>query len=299
MTPVATALKNSTAPTQQLRPEAISTVSVHRLTNEHTAEVLAFLAARPIHTVIMTGFVRDNSLVSPLNRGTFYACRDREGRLEGVALIGHATLMETRTDRALEALARVAQGCTNAHLIMGEQERIEEFWSYYTEDGQAMRLVCRELLFELRWPVEAHEEVLRLRRATLDDLELVMPVQARMAFEESGVNPMEKDPDGFRQRCQRRIEQGRTWVWVEQGRLIFKADIISDTPEVVYLEGIFVNPEERGKGYGLRCMSQLARILLTHTKSVCLLVNEQNTETHAFYHKAGYKLVSCYDTIFL
>ena len=86
---------------------------------------------------------------------------------------------------------------------------------------------------------------------------------------------------------------------VENGKLIFKADIISDTSEVVYLEGIYVAPEERGKGYGLRCLSQLSRNLLARTKSVCLLINELNQEAHSFYKKAGYKLTALYDTIFL
>ena len=278
---------------------AVNPVTVEPLINEHENEVLAFLAARPIHTVCMAGFIRDNGIVSPLNRGTFYGCRDAAGQLEGVALIGHATLVETRTDRALEEFARLAQKCNNTHMIMGEQERIDEFWNHYSEDGQAMRLACRELLYELRCPVDVREEVEGLRPATLDDLELIVPVHAQMAFEESGVNPLEKDPEGFRRRCARRVEQGRTWVWIEGGKLKFKADIISETPEVIYLEGIWVDPEERGKGYGARCLSQVSRKLLTRTHSVCLLVNEQNKAAHRFYQKVGYKFQSYYDTIFL
>jgi uncharacterized protein len=278
---------------------ATSSPTVSSLTGEHQSEVLTFLAERPLHTVFMASLIRDNGLVSSLNRGTFYACRNEQGQLEGVALIGHATLTETRSEAALQAFARLAQDCPRAHVIMGEQERIERFWSYYSESGQTPRLLCRELLFEQRWPVQVREGVSGLRLATLDDLELVMPVQAEMAFEESGVNPMETDAVGFRLRCARRIEQGRVWVWVESGQLIFKADIIAETPEVSYIEGVYVNPSERGRGYGLRCISQLGRTLLARTGSVCLLVNEQNQEAQAFYRKAGYKLRSCYDTIFL
>src|SRR3954463_12161453 len=82
-------------------PEADVTVSLIELTEEDRTEVLAFLAERSIHTVCMTGFIRDNGLISPYNRGTFYGCRNSEGRLEGVALIGHATLIEARTERAM------------------------------------------------------------------------------------------------------------------------------------------------------------------------------------------------------
>jgi predicted GNAT family acetyltransferase len=154
-------------------------------------------------------------------------------------------------------------------------------------------------LFEQRFPVEVKKPVFGLRRATLRDLEMLLPIHAELAYEESGVNPLEKDPNGFRLRCARRIEQGRVWVLIENGRLLFKADIISDTPDVVYIEGVYVAPEERGGGIGRRCLSQLTRNLLARTKTVSLLVNEMNQGALNFYTKAGFKLRAHYDTIFL
>ncbi|MCM3870202.1 MAG: GNAT family N-acetyltransferase [Pyrinomonadaceae bacterium] len=269
------------------------------LTQELEAETLEFLSRRPMHTVGMIGFIRDNGLVSERNRGTFYGCRNRQGQLEGVALIGHATLMETTTDRALQAFADLARQSATPHLIMGEEERISDFWNYYSEDGQDMRFACRELLLELKWPVQVREEVLEMRMATLGDIELLLPVHAQMAFEESGINPLETDPDGFRERYARRIGRGRSWVCVEEGRLIFKADVVSDTPDAVYLEGVWVSPEKMGTGYGLRCLSQLAINLLSYTKSIVLLVNDENKKAQRYYQKAGFNLRAAYDTIFL
>jgi predicted GNAT family acetyltransferase len=284
---------------RQPRRDAGRPATVTTLDGGHRQEVLDFLAERPLHTVIIAGFVRDNGLVSPLNRGTFYACRDGEGRLEGVALIGHATIVEARTEEAMAAFARLARESKSGHVILGEKERVGRFWDYYATDEEAPRLLCREMLLEQRWPVAVQDEVKGLRLATAEDLELVMPVQAEMAYEESGVNPLERDPEGFRRRCARRIEMGRVWVWVEEGRLIFKADIISETPEVIYLEGVWVNPSERGKGYGLRCMSQLGRELLARAGSLSMLVNERNSKALSLYRRAGYKLRGCYDTIYL
>ena len=269
------------------------------LTNGHRAEILSFLAVRPLHTVYLAGFIQDNGVVSPLNRGSFYGYRNSAGQLEGVALIGHATLFEARSDEALAAFAALAQSCSRTHMLLGEMDKVGSFWNHYSDGGQAPRLMCRELLFEQRFPVEVKKPVRGLRQATLDDLDLVMPVQAEMAYEESGVNPMEKDPNGFRLRCARRIEQGRIWVLVEDGRLVFKADIISDTSEVIYLEGIYVAPESRGNEIGRRCLSQLTQNLLMRTKTVSLLVNEQNQKASAFYVKAGFKMRAQYDTIFL
>lgn len=273
--------------------------TVMHLTEEHRAEVLTFLAARPVHTVFMVSLIHDNGLVSPLNRGTFYGCRDEIGCLQGVALIGHSTLMEARTEEALAAFSCVAQASATTHVMMGEEERLERFWEHYAVKGQARRLICRELLIEQRWPIEALEEVPGLRQATLGDLPNLIPVNAQMVLEECGLNPLETDPKGFRQRLVRRIEQGRLWVWVQDGELIFKVDIISDTKDVIYLEGTYVAPEHRGKGYGQRCMSQLSRHLLGRTGSVCLLVNDQNKCAQAFYRKIGYKVLAFYDTIYL
>lgn len=288
----------ATVNSRQLSPDH-RMVQVAKLNASQESEVLNFLAQRPIHTVGMVGLIRDNGLVSSFNRGTFYGCRNSQGQIEGIALIGHATLMETTSDRALQAFAETAQTCTTTHMIMGEKETINEFWSHYAEAGQQMRRACRELLFELKWPVEVRAEVPGLRLATPADLELIMPVQAQMAFDESGVNPMERDPEGFRQRCARRIEQGRTWVWIEASKLMFKAEVVADTAAVIYLEGIWTNSEQRAQGYGLRCMSQLSRLLLSRTQSLSVLVNDTNTTAHTFYQKAGYKLCGVYDTVFL
>lgn len=287
--------------TNSRRPgiDAARRVTVAKLDGENRQEVLDFLARRPLHTVVMSSFVRDNGLVSPLNRGTFYSCRNEAGDLEGVALIGHATMVEARTEEALAAFARLARESQSGHVILGEREKVGRFWDYYAAGGESPRLLCREMLLEQRWPVAVREEVKGLRLATADDLELVVPVQAEMAYEESGVNPLERDPEGFRRRCARRVEMGRVWVWVEDGRLIFKADIISETPEVIYLEGVWVNPADRGKGYGLRCMSQLGRELLARAGSISMLVNERNSKALSLYSRAGYKLRGCYDTIYL
>ncbi len=282
----------------QLAPKD-ETIAVDILMNSDEAEVLEFLAQRPIHTVAMTSMIQDNGLVSPLNRGTFYGCRDLNGRLEGVALVGHATLMETVSDRALAALAQIAQQCANTHMIMGEKERVTDFWGHYAAAGRQHRRACREWLFELSWPIEAREPVENLRRATAAELELVMPVQAELACAESGINPLQVDPDGFRKRCLRRIEQGRTWVVIEDGKLIFKADVISRTAAVSYLEGIWISEARRANGDGLRFMSALMRRLLEGTKSICLLVNETNKRAQSFYRKCGFHFRATYETIFL
>lgn len=272
---------------------------VNELGDEEQGEVLDFLSQRPSHTFGLCGFIRANGFDRTLNRGTFYACRDHLGHLQGVALIGHHILFETSSEPVIQRFALLAQVCDHAFVLLAEQDKAERFWHYYATGGKAIRVFCRELLLELRWPVQLHQAVPQLRLATLDDLDLVAPAHAQIAFQESGVNPLEQDREGFLGRCSRRIERGKTWVWIEDGKLIFKADIVSDTPEVIYLEGIWVNQEERHKGYGLRCLSQLTHLLLQRSTAVCLLVNQDFTQAQEFYQKAGFKFLAHYDTIYM
>lgn len=289
----------------QYLPTAEVSASIELLKNDDRNETLAFLAERAVHTVILAGFIRDNGLDSPLNRGTMYACRNSLGRLEGVALIGHTTLIEARTERALRQFALTAKASTKAqlgtglHMIMGEQEKIERFWSYFADDDVTLRLTSRELLLDLRKPDTACGTLADLRLATTEDLDLIAPIHAEMAFMESGVNPLDVDPAGFMQRCTRRIERGRVWVLLEGGQLVFKADIQADTPDVIYLEGVYVAPEHRGNGIGRKCMSQLTRELLKRTDSVCVLVNEDNTKAQELYRSSNFKMSSNYYTIFV
>ncbi|HEX8130555.1 MAG TPA: GNAT family N-acetyltransferase [Pyrinomonadaceae bacterium] len=243
--------------------------------------------------------ISDNGFESSLNRGDFYACRDAEGALSGVALIGHHIIFAGQCAETIGAFARQARAHRESHVIVGDRKAVRQFWSSYAMAGESPSLVQRELLLVQTWPVAVCERVAGLRLATLDDLTHVAAVHAQMAFAESRVNPLETDEAGFLARLARRTEQGRVWVWIEDGRLIFKADIISDTPDVIYLEGVYVNPEERGKGYGLRCLSQLSRGLLQRAKSLCLLVNEENLTAQSFYRRAGYKLHSHFETIYL
>ncbi len=100
-------------------PQVTGHGSLVELTEKHAAETLKFLAVRPIHTVFMASLISDNGVASPFNRGAFYGCRNREGHLEGVALIGHATIIETESQECIETFARFASSCSPTHLIRG------------------------------------------------------------------------------------------------------------------------------------------------------------------------------------
>jgi predicted GNAT family acetyltransferase len=81
-------------------------------------------------------------------------------------------------------------------------------------------------------------------------------------------------------------------------RLVFKADVIAATPACLYLEGVHVAADRRGRGLGLDCLSQLGRTLLARAGSLCLLVKEERTAAHDFYRSAGFELRGYYDTLY-
>jgi ribosomal protein S18 acetylase RimI-like enzyme len=270
-----------------------------RLTDDHEREILKFLAARPIHTVFMASLISDNGVSSPFNRGAFVGCRNREGILKGVALIGHATLFETDSQEIIEIFARFARTCSPTHLIRGEQEKIDSFWNYYSEGEYEARRISREILLQRQTLPTNDEPVPGLRPATLADLEMIVGVNASMVSMESGINPLAKDSTGFRERAARRIRQGRSWILIENDRLVFKADVIAQTPQAAYVEGVYVDPGKRGQGYGHRCMTQLIEYLLMRVGSVCLTVNEKYPQVLNFYQRVGFEIASRYDTIYL
>src|SRR5262245_27711347 len=183
-------------------PATVSAITELRRQDE--PEVMEFLSARPLHTVFMTGLIRDNGILSPQNRGSFYGSRDDLGQLDGVALIGHATLVEARTENALTSFARVARNCQHAHLISGTVSAIKTCWQH-AGVGREPRQVCRELMFEMTKAPPAADDVPALRPATRNEWDKVVAVNSGLALEEAGINPLQRDPSGFRNRIARRI----------------------------------------------------------------------------------------------
>ena len=261
---------------------------VSHLTEDDRNEILRFLDHRPVHTVAMTSFILDNGVESELSRGEFYGFRSIEGRLEGVALIGHTTLVEARTHEALMALAITAKSSkTPIHLIMSSDNDANSFWNHLTDFGKEPSLSFTELLFEVGFPFPVQDCGLELRMARKEEVLAIAEAHAEVAEIETGRNPMLTDRDGFIRRVMRRIEQDRVFVVFEGDTLVFKADVISETGKVAYLEGIYVAHEYRGKGIGAKLVSNVCLRLLDRVENVCLLSNVEFKDAHRCFYKAG------------
>ena len=263
------------------------------------AEALAFLATRPVHTVVMTSFINDNGLESDLNRGRFYGYRNAAGSLEGIALLGHTTLLETRSEEALRAFAFTARSTAcPIHVVMSDGKVTERFWQYYSAGTHSPRLSFTELLFELSFPVLVQKCDWSIRNAEMAELEQVAQAQAEVAFTESGIDPMQADREGFLKRVAGRIEQKRIFVAFKDGELVFKADIIAETSDVIYLEGIYVSEPYRGQGVGSSCLASLGCSLLSRVSHICLLSNVTFQGAHKSFMKAGFRNTDECTTLF-
>lgn len=270
------------------------------LADDEVEAVLQFLPKKPAHCAYLADLIQENGLISPLNRGTFYASKNFLGELRGVALIGHATVVEATNYASVKELAETAANCKSTHLVMTEQRWAEDFWRFYGTSERAVELERTELLLELRWPTDHSSKTRRqVRLATSKELELLGPVHALLARSESGVDPRELDNDGFLARYQQRIRNGRTWVLTQNDQLIFKAEVLTATRETCYVEGVWVNPAVRGLGYGRDCIAELARMLLCSSRTISLLVNEDDIQAQSFYKSCGFRVRGSYRTAFL
>jgi predicted GNAT family acetyltransferase len=263
---------------------------VCRLQEADEPEVLAFLDARPVETVVMASFILDNGIEGRFNRGSFFGYRGVTGELEAVALIGHTTILEARSDEGLRALAFAArQSEVPVQLVMSNDRDAREFWRYYAPSGRQPRLSCTELLFEVGYPFAVVSCDHEIRNARRDEIEEVARAHAEIAFMESGIDPMVSDREGFIERTMRRIDQERVFVVYEGDKLVFKADIVAETALTIYLEGIYVAPEFRGRGIGSSCLSKLTLDLLKRVPNICLLSNINFIDAHLSFLRAGFR----------
>ena len=177
-----------------------------------------------------------------------------------------------------------AQG--RARMIIGEEEAVGELW----EEAKARMPRPRDdrpgqPVYVLSDPPPPGDT--GLRPATQADLDLLVPACAAAHREEIGIDPMRSDAHGFRWRTRAQIEEGRSWLWVEDGVICFKAEASAWTPSAVQLQQVWVDPEVRNRGYAKRAMQDLCRLLLERVPTVCLFVRPENAPALRVYEGVG------------
>jgi len=138
-----------------------------------------------------------------------------------------------------------------------------------------------------------------LRPANVSDLPLLVPACAASHREELGVDPLRRDPEGFRWRTQAQIEEGRSWLWEVDGVIRFKAEASAWTPSAVQLQQVWTDPQVRGRGYASRALRDLTRLLLDDTPAVTLFVRRENEPAIRLYESIGMRRVLSYRSVLL
>ncbi len=249
-------------------------------------EILAFCGREPIERV----FLED---VARRGLGRFVAVHGDDG----LAALCHLGANVVPAGEGCDRFARRVER-SRARMIIGAERAVGELWAAARERfGDPREDRPGQPVFSLEEAPEPGET--GLRAATSDDLDRLLPACALAHEEELGVNPLARDPDGFRWRTRAQIEDGRSWVWLEGGVILFKAEASAWTPAAVQLQQVWVDPEARRKGYAKRAMRDLCRLLLDRTSSVCLFVRPENAPAIALYRKIGMRHALDYRSVIL
>jgi predicted GNAT family acetyltransferase len=126
-----------------------------------------------------------------------------------------------------------------------------------------------------------------LRAARLDDVDRLLPACAAAHALELRVDPLRQDVESFRWRTVAQVEEGRSWLWLEDGVILFKAEASAWTPRAVQLQQVWTDPEARGRGYASRALGDLVRLLLVQVPVVTLFVRRENEAAIALYERIG------------
>ena len=249
-------------------------------------QALALLTAHPLQGVHLESLINDYGLTSPSLRGRFYGHFVND-QLTGIALIGHQILF-CAPDEAIPQLARVAANSNQrTSVIFGPRYQVEIFWRHYAAKGYELKLQRDFYWYVCDTPTHPVHQF-QLVQATTEHLEVVLEAQAITFQEATGTDPRQADPKGFRQRVRERIERGRTWIKLENDTVVFKAELQSVTPEVIYLEGIWTHPNYRRQGVARECVVELTHRRLREQQVLCLAVEPDEQVAMQIYQYAGF-----------
>jgi ribosomal protein S18 acetylase RimI-like enzyme len=247
-------------------------------------QILAFCGGDPVERV----FLED---VARRGLGRFTAV-ERGGRLTALCHVG-ANVVPSGEDCGVFADATVRG---RARMIIGEERAVGELWAEASSRLPPPRDDRPgQPVYVLDDPPEPGGT--GLRRATLDDLELLVPACATAHREEIGIDPLDRDPDGFRWRTRSQIEQGRSWLWRDGDTIRFKAEASAWTPAAVQLQQVWVDPAARRQGYARRALCDLCRLLLERVPTVCLFVRPENVPAIRLYDAVGMRRVLAYRSL--
>jgi predicted GNAT family acetyltransferase len=130
-----------------------------------------------------------------------------------------------------------------------------------------------------------------VRYSTTRDLDLLVPACAAMHNEEVGIDPLERDAPGYRERIRELVEKKRSLVRVVDKTIVAKCEFSAVTHEAVQLMGVWTDPRYRRRGLGRALLREVCGHLARKGRSVTLFVNDFNHPAIALYESLGFKRI--------
>lgn len=227
-----------------------------------------------------------------------------DGELRGLAWVSaNVVPVELDVDGVAAVAARITRMRRQCASIFGPSEQVTGLWDLLGPTWGPVRairthqplLTTRVLPSSLSLPLDAG-----VRPARLDEVDLVLPAAAAMFTEEIGYPPYFGSDRSYRASIASLIRAGHTFVKVEDGEVVFKADIGSLALGCAQVQGVWLHPRLRGRGLSVPAMASVVEQTLSGlADEVSLYVNDFNVAARATYARCGFHEVGSFTTVLL
>ncbi|WP_267244561.1 GNAT family N-acetyltransferase [Streptomyces sp. PR69] len=261
---------------------------------------LAILESEPVENAFVTSRVQVAGL-DPWRLGGEMWGWYAEGRLRSLCYSGANLVPICATPDAVRAFAdrarRTGRRCSS---IVGPAEPTAQLWRLLESSWGPARDVRphQPLMVADQLPADVRPDP-RVRRIRKDELDVIMPACVAMFTEEVGVSPLAGDGGLLYQaRVAEIVGAGRCFARIDDGKVIFKAEIGAATDQACQIQGVWVDPEYRGRGLSETGMAAVLRYALADVAPVVsLYVNDYNTAARAAYRRVGFREVGAFMSV--
>jgi len=219
--------------------------------------------------------------------------------LESACHVGANLVPVQATPAAVRAFADYAadQGRSCSSLV-GLQDAIAPLWERLEPHWGPARSVRPDQPFlTIRAPSPIRPDP-AVRRVLLDELDVLYPTSVAMFTEEVGVSPEVDGAAHYRARVAQLISRGWAFARIEDGQVVFKAEIGVATARACQIQGVYVHPEFRGRGIAAPAMAAvIGKALREVAPVVTLYVNAGNVAARRAYERAGFIRAATFTTV--
>ena len=253
---------------------------------------LAVLESEPVANAFVTSRVQIAGL-DPWRLGGEMWGWYNDGRLRSLCYSGANLVPICATPEAVRAFAdrarRAGRRCSS---IVGPAEPTAQLWRLLEPGwGPAREVRANQPLMVTESPSADVTPDPLVRRIRKDEMDVLMPACVAMFTEEVGISPLAGDGGLLYQaRVAELIGAGRSFARIDDGKVVFKAEIGAATPQACQIQGVWVAPEHRGRGLSETGMAAVLRYALADVAPVVsLYVNDYNTPARRSYARVGFK----------